>query len=184
MTESVLAGWDNFYVIAGSAGAGLTGLTFVVIALGGDAPRSNPAGVGVFVTPTVVHFSSVLALAAYLAVPRQTPFSLSLGFGVGGLAGLAYVVLAVVKQMRRFREYQPVTEDWLGHVILPTLAYAGLLAAAFTMRSWPQPTLYGVAAVAMLLLFVGIHNAWDIAVWLSTRRPGEPANDTSKRDPG
>jgi len=32
MTESLLAEWDNFYVITGSASAGLAGLTFVVIA--------------------------------------------------------------------------------------------------------------------------------------------------------
>jgi hypothetical protein len=33
MDSSPLAGWDNFYVIAGSSAAGLTGLTFIVISL-------------------------------------------------------------------------------------------------------------------------------------------------------
>ena len=32
MEASLLAGWENFYVITGSAAGGLTGLTFVVIA--------------------------------------------------------------------------------------------------------------------------------------------------------
>jgi hypothetical protein len=30
--------------------------------------------------------------------------------------------------------------------------------------------MYGVAAVSVLLMFIGIHNAWDIAVWNSTRK--------------
>ena len=37
MATSLLAEWDNFYVIAGSSAGGLTGLTFVVIALASDA---------------------------------------------------------------------------------------------------------------------------------------------------
>jgi hypothetical protein len=28
--------------------------------------------------------------------------------------------------------------------------------------------MYGVAAVCVALVFVGIHNAWDIAVWNTT----------------
>ena len=41
MAPSLLADWANFYVITGSAAAGLTGLTFVVIALASDAQRAH-----------------------------------------------------------------------------------------------------------------------------------------------
>jgi hypothetical protein len=58
MTGSLLAEWDNFYVIAGSSAGGLTGLTFVVIALASDAKRINMRGLRVYVTPTIVHFCS------------------------------------------------------------------------------------------------------------------------------
>jgi hypothetical protein len=44
MTSSLLAEWDSFYVITGSSAGGLTGLTFVVIALAADARRVNPRG--------------------------------------------------------------------------------------------------------------------------------------------
>jgi len=33
MDASLLTGWENFYVIVGSSAGGLTGITFVVIAL-------------------------------------------------------------------------------------------------------------------------------------------------------
>jgi hypothetical protein len=126
MTTSLLAEWDNFYVITGSSAAGLTGLTFVVIALSADAKRVNETGLRAFVTPTIVHFGAVLALAAYLSMPHQTVLSLSLGLGAAGAAGILYVAV--------------------------------------------------IAAVSVLLMFIGIHNAWDVAVWNSVRKQ----NDSTK----
>jgi hypothetical protein len=165
-----MTGWDNFYVIMGSSAGGLTGLTFVVIALAADMPRVNIAGLRAFVTPTVVHFGTVLALAAFLNVPRQSMMSLSAGFGAAGLAGLAYAGI-IVKSMRGFsNEYRPVCEDWLWHVLWPVLVYGALFVMAFLIWHHPQQSLYGVAACSMLLLFIGIHNAWDVAVSISLGR--------------
>src|SRR2546429_2050803 len=90
MDASPLAGWENFYVIIGSSAGGLTGLTFVVIALIRDAARVQPAGLHAFVTPTIVHFGAALALAAYLSMPHQSVPTLSAGVGVVGLGGLSY----------------------------------------------------------------------------------------------
>src|SRR5438132_548824 len=72
MDASPLAGWENFYVIIGSSAGGLTGLTFVVIALIRDAARVHPAGFHTFVTPTIVHCGAALALAAYLSMPPHS----------------------------------------------------------------------------------------------------------------
>ncbi|HEX9159511.1 MAG TPA: hypothetical protein VF835_04725, partial [Rhizomicrobium sp.] len=85
MELSPLSGWDNFYVIAGSSAAGLTGLTFVVITLSAGARRASAAGLYAFVTPTIVHFGAVLAIAAYLSMPRHSELSLSLGLGAAGI---------------------------------------------------------------------------------------------------
>lgn len=170
MPLSALADWENFYVITGSAAAGLTGLTFVVIALAADARRVNPSGLRAFVTPTIVHFGTVLALAGFLTMPHQTPTSLTLGFGAGGFAGLLYGGV-IAANMRRFaNDYAPVYEDWLWHVALPTVAYGALLAMAFLTQRHMEQSLYGVGSVSMLLLFIGIHNAWDVAVSISTRQ--------------
>src|SRR5260370_41405735 len=90
MDASLLAGWENFYVIIGSAAAGLTGITFVVIALIRDVQRVRPTGLRAFVTPTIVHFGGGLALAAYLSMPRHGVMSLSVGVGGAWVAGLVY----------------------------------------------------------------------------------------------
>ena len=53
-----LEGWHDFYVIVGSAAAGLTGLMFVVVSLGPKVISGRgSAGVRGFVTPTVVFFT-------------------------------------------------------------------------------------------------------------------------------
>jgi len=154
MAPSLLADWANFYVITGSAAAGLTGLTFVVIALASEAQRASTGGLRAFVTPTIVHFGAVLALGAFLSMPHLSAMNLSIGFGTGGAAGLIYLAITAMRMIEVSKSYVPVLEDWLGHTILPALAYA-------------------VAAASLLLLFVGIHNCWDTAVWNTTRKERE-----------
>jgi hypothetical protein len=60
----MLHGWDNFYIMAGTAGATLIGLLFVIITLGTHLSPSRVAhGVRAFLTPTLVHFGNVLLQA-------------------------------------------------------------------------------------------------------------------------
>ncbi|HXB57745.1 MAG TPA: hypothetical protein VN461_23490 [Vicinamibacteria bacterium] len=178
---SALTDWANFYVITGSAAAGLMGLTFVVIALAANGRGMTSSGMRAFVTPTIVHFGTVLALAAFLSVPRQNLTSLSLAFGAAGVAGLIYGVLVGVSMRRLGSRYVPVGEDWLWHVSLPTLVYGALLVMAFLIRRRVEQSLYGVATISMLLLFIGIHNAWDVAVSISVSRKPDPSKTPEPR---
>jgi hypothetical protein len=174
MTSSPLAGWDNFYVIAGSSAAGLTGLTFVVITLAADAHRVSVSGLRTFVTPTIVHFGAVLALAAFLSMPGQNVLSLSLGFGVMGVAGLSYVAVIIAGIRRLAADYVPVRDDWIWNAILPAMVYGTLVATAGLVWWRPQQSLYGAAAAVVVLMIIGIHNAWDIAIWNSIRKQQDP----------
>lgn len=174
MDASPLAGWEDFYVIVGSSAGGLTGLTFVVIALVRDAGKIRPTGVRAFVTPTILHFCAVLALASFLSMPHQRLFSLSAGLTLGGLGGAIYGLLTAANLRRASPEYLPVREDWVWNVILPTLVYACLFFLGLLIWHRPQQTLFGVASVSLLLLFIGIHNAWDIAIWMTLQKKSDP----------
>jgi hypothetical protein len=159
--------WQNFYVIVGSAAAALTGLQFVVIALSAGARMAHDSeAVEAFGTPTIVHFCAVLTIAALAVMPRHAPASLAICFGVLGAGGIVYTFFTA-RRARRQTGYQPVFEDWLWHVGLPTAAYAVLLAAGIVAA------MYVVAGTALALLFIGIHNAWDSAVYISTHRRDE-----------
>jgi len=161
--------WETFYVIVGSSAAALTGLQFVVIALGADARTIGTEDtVAVFGTPTIVHFCAVLTIAAIVAVPRHSAGSVSACLSIAGLAGVIYAIATTIRA-RRQTGYKPVLEDWLWHAGFPICAYATLLAAGIAALTHPVGALYVVAATTLFLLFIGIHNAWDAAVFISTR---------------
>ena len=72
--------------------------------------------------------------------------------------------------------YSPEFEDRLFHLVLPLAAYATLAVSAFTALSQTREALFGVAAAALLLLLVGIHNAWDAVtyhVFVRTKRKAD-----------
>jgi hypothetical protein len=111
---SLLEGWDNFYVILGSAAAGLMGLTFVIIALLSDRRRAHPSGMSGYITPTIVHFGTVLALSAFLSMPHQNMTSLSLGLGVTGIADHVWH-RCLIDAVTFYRDTQRLGRCSIGH---------------------------------------------------------------------
>ena len=175
--------WETFYVIVGSAAGALTGLMFVVIALvanvGGSARQIHT-----FATPTVVHFGAALLLSTTLAAPWPSLGGLRIALVVYGAGGVAYTSL-VLRWATRQDQYAPVLEDWLFHAVLPGSAYAGVLVAAAVLGGPTTDLLFVIGAAALLLLFVGVHNAWDAITFFITRgwtgtAGGRPAGDPAE----
>jgi hypothetical protein len=164
-----LAAWHTFYSIIGSAAATLTGLLFVVIALSANARgrvAASGSGISIFSTPNIVHFGAALLVAALLSAPWSTSWPVSILLGLAGLGGIAYVITILWRVARRLAGYQPVLEDWLWHVIFPFISYAALIIPALFLASAALPALFVIAAATVLLLFIGIHNAWDNVTYI------------------
>jgi hypothetical protein len=158
---SQFAEWESFYVIIGGGAAALIGLQFVVLTLIAERPQlAAPEAGRAFVTPTIVHFAGALLLSALVRVPWESITPAAMLWGSVGIAGVLYT-LVVARRMRRQAAYRPELEDWLCHVLLPILAYAILTLSAFAAGSHVREALFGVGATTLLLLFIGIHNAWD-----------------------
>jgi hypothetical protein len=165
---SPLATWQSFYVLIGTAAATLMGLMFVVITLiAGVRGRVSSRGeaFATFNTPNVIHFGAALLVAAILSAPWQAVWPAGLLLGLCGLAGVTYVLI-VVRRVRRQTDYQPVKEDWLFHTVLPLVSYTALVVAAMLLLANPAQALFVIAAATVLLLFVGIHNAWDNVTYI------------------
>jgi hypothetical protein len=180
--ELPFAAWESFYVIIGSSAAALTGLQFVVIVLGAEVGMGSATTNRAFGTPTIVHFGAVLLLSAILSAPWHRLSSAGLCLTVCGIVGFVYAV-RVLRHARRQTDYKPVLEDWIWHFTLPLIAYATLTAAAATLLLHPEPSLFVIGGVALLLLFVGIHNAWDSVTYIAIerrRKPEGPADQDSK----
>jgi hypothetical protein len=162
---SELAEWDSFYVIVGSAAGALIGLQFVVMTLIAERPPLRAAEAGAaFATPTIIHFSAVLLLSAVLRAPWHIIMPIAALWGFVGLSGVGYIGV-VARRMRRQSTYQPEFEDWLFHVLLPLAAYATLALSTVAATSLFGEILFCVGAATLVLLFVGIHNAWDAVVY-------------------
>ena len=160
-----LVEWESFYVIVGSSAGALIGLQFVVLTLLAERPQLSTAeGGAAYLTPTIVHFGTVLLLSAVLRVPWHTIGAFATAWGLVGLAGIAYVAI-VNRRLRRQETYQAQLEDVLFHAVLPFAAYALLAGSALAAVFHGREALFGVATAVLLLLFCGIHNAWDVVAY-------------------
>jgi hypothetical protein len=174
--------WESFYVIVGSSAGALIGLQFVVITLIGERPPIRAAEASAaFATPSVVHFGVVLLLSAIVSAPWGGIAPVAVLWGVVGLCGIVYAIV-VTRRVRLQTNLQPVFEDWLFHVLLPLAAYAMLAGAACVAHWHTRPALFVVAATAALLLFVGIHNAWDNVMYHVFVRRSEQQQSSQTAD--
>jgi hypothetical protein len=180
MDERSLHVWESFYVIVGSSAGALTGLQFVVITLISEsrAVARSGATLAAFGSPNVVHFCSALLVSALCSAPWHGLGPLAVTLGLCGAGGLIYSV-AVLRRAQRQSEYQPVIEDWIWHNILPMLAYAALVVAGLMLPRDVDVAPYFVGGSTLLLVFIGIHNAWDTVTYITIlqarRRAAEPS---------
>jgi hypothetical protein len=165
---SLLPRWENFYVIMGTAAASLTGLMFVVITVSaGVRNRRSSDGIGAFSTPTVFHFGAALLVAAILSAPWSLLWNIDLLLALCGLGGVTYsmIVLRRLLRVRRQSTYTPVLEDWLWYIAFPLVSYIALVAAAMVLPANAALALFIIAGAVVLLVFIGIHNAWDVVIY-------------------
>jgi hypothetical protein len=125
--------------------------------------------VNAFATPNVIHFAAVLLLSAILSAPWRHMQDPAHVVGATAIGGVIYV-LVVTRRMLRQKGYTPVLEDWIWHLILPMISYAALFIGAAGL-SHDQPWApFLIGGVNLLLLNIGIHNAWDTVTYIVANR--------------
>jgi MFS family permease len=182
---SPLTAWENFYVIMGTSAGSLTGLTFVVITLVARTRQRNAGqGIAAYTTPIVVQFGAVLLVSALLSAPWRALLPLALLLGLVALAGVLYTAIIVRRQHRLDQDvYTPVLEDWLWYGAFPLVAWTALLVVALLLPGRPVPALFVIGAVLLLLLlFVGIRNAWDLVTYIVIERLTPPDEDNERKE--
>ena len=91
---------------------------------------------------------------------------------VVGVCGFVYSA-AVLRRALRQRDYKPVLEDWIWHATLPMIAYATLAYAGIRLTQGSADALFIVGGSVLLLVFIGIHNAWDTVTYITVERARE-----------
>jgi hypothetical protein len=180
---SFLAPWSNFYIMTGSSAAALTGLMFVVITLvagTGRLRRSTSDGLSTFSTPTVLHFCAALFVSAILSAPWRALAHPAVLLGLAGLYGTAYMVHVTLRTMR-LATYRADIEDWFWFSALPLTAYLSIVGGAVTLAVLPVSAMFALAAGVLLLMFLGIRNAWDVVTFIAINPDSLP--DPNRPDP-
>jgi hypothetical protein len=103
--------------------------------------------------------------------------------GLIGAAGVAYVAVLAIRA-RRLPAYTPDTEDWVWYMLMPSIAYAAILGGALALPFAPAKALFAPAGGVVLLVFIGIRNAWDVVTFLIVEGPqtlNRPAGEKPSR---
>lgn len=160
--------WHDFYMLVGTAGATLLALLFVAVSCGtGFLTTERRSAASTFMSPVVVHFTSVFLLSAVALFPWHHANVFVAVIGVTALIGAAlsaYITFQVVRT-----DMTNYLEDYLAYGLLPGLGYLALLAAAASIYFEADFGLYALAGALLLLAVVNIRNAWDLTLTMVLR---------------
>ena len=131
-------------------------------------------GLRTFVTPTVIHFTTVLLVAMLYTIPTETSGSLGLLLACCGAAGLGYEGSAVVGLWRHHRAFSVKAADWLWRAGLPASGYLLVLWAGIRLPSVTPQALDILAVAVVAFVLLGIRNTWDLVLWIARQQPSSP----------
>jgi len=164
--------WHDFYVLVGTAGATLLALLFVAVSLGaGYLSNRNQGPTRLFMSPVVIHFTSVFFVSAVCLVPSHGTAFFAAVIGLTGLIGAVVSVVITMGVMRsRVTQYVP---DHFAYGAVPALAYLVLVAAATVIYRENIAGLDLLAGALLLLIVVNIRNAWDLTLSMVRHHAGD-----------
>ncbi len=168
--------WHEFYVLLGTAGATLLALLFVAVSLGtGLLSNKDQQGTRTFMSPVVIHFTSVFFLSAVCLVPSHGPVFFAILIGVTAVIGIAVSIVISVWVMRtEMTQYLP---DYFAYGLLPVGAYLALMAASIMIYLARPYALEVLAGGLLLLTIVNVRNAWDLTLSMVRRHAGKRPSD-------
>jgi hypothetical protein len=167
----LLRAWHDFYLLVGTASATLVGLMFIAASIGAQVFREeNRAAMEAFISPTVVHFSTTLFVSIFATIPVHEGTPLATLLILIGLAGFAFSVRVWVQLLIR-RSFKVDVVDRMFYALIPCVAQLLVPVAGVMLTVHPIWGLDCLAAAALILLFAGIRNAWDMTIWIVIKAP-------------
>jgi len=164
--------WHEFYILLGTAGATLLALLFVAVSLGtGFLSSKDQQGTRTFMSPVVIHFTSVFFLSAVCLVPSHGPVFFAVLIAGTAVVGVAVsIVISVWVVRTEMTQYLP---DYLAYGLLPVGAYLALLVASIMIYLGRDYALEVLAGGLLLLAIVNVRNAWDLTLSMVRRHAGQ-----------
>ncbi|HYC16000.1 MAG TPA: hypothetical protein VEC94_02245 [Pseudolabrys sp.] len=168
--------WHEFYILLGTAGATLLALLFVAVSLGtGFLSDRHQQGTRTFMSPVVIHFTSVFFLSAVCLVPSHGPVFFAVLIAATAVIGVAVSIVISVWVVRT--EMTHHLQDYLAYGLLPVGAYLALLAASIMIYLKLDYALEVLAGGLLALAIVNVRNAWDLTLSMVRRHAGERSSN-------
>ena len=170
-------GWDNYFVLTGTAAGGLIGLLFVVVTLTAGFERSRALrGSEIYMTPNLVHFAVVLVASALVLAPRVPAHVMALILAGAALAGFSNAVRTCLGIMDFAQNRSaPHWSDLPLYGAAPGVLYVILLGVAAAIWLQAPVAAAALAVFAIVLMLLAIRNAWDLITWMAPGPPPESA---------
>jgi hypothetical protein len=171
LLADALAEWHDFYMLLGTASATLVGLLFVAATVGsGVFTSGRRAASRMFLSASVIHFSTLLIACLIVVAPGQGWVSLGVMIVACGIFGLLYYGLTWREAVRDGLSKSIAWDDHVWYAVLPAVGYLFEAASGIALALRSNLGCVALALSLGLLLIVGIHNSWDITLWSITRR--------------
>src|SRR5437879_10257281 len=175
MDPNTAPAWRDLYIGLVGAGASLTGLTFVALALDPHQIERTPL-LRLRAANAVWCFVSVRVIGGAGLTPRPFAAVAAVAVGVGGLGGAVLLSVRTVRQ-RIFRQPHPGATVFraVGNILGFVLAGAGGFSLVDVEQGWVFATL---ALASVIMLSSGI-----FASWLLVLQIGVPSTEKSQGGP-
>jgi hypothetical protein len=133
--------------------------------------------IGAFVTPIVAFFATILIIAVVFLVPLLVPSIIGSLLVVVGIGGILYIFSTGV--LGQWRKWHLGVDDWVWYIGLPVFGYSIIVASAIGMWLAMTWATYCAASGVVILLVVGVRNAWDtvLAVLRETKHKDQHTDD-------
>jgi hypothetical protein len=168
-----LSRWHDFYALIGSAAATLVGLMFVAVSIGaGVFTRDHQAGIRIFFSPAVFHFSAILIVCLIATLPDETWQKCAFLLAASGAVGLGYCLWTWRRMVQQGLLGTIDAIDRLWYAQLPIFSYLLIIAAGAGLYRQFTASLDLLALALITLLSIGLRNSWDMTLWIIERRIG------------
>lgn len=168
--------WGEFYILVGAADGALIGLLFIVTTLSAEmhiGGETLSRGAAFYMTPTLYHFVTVLVMSALAVVPHVRGEWVAAVLVFWSVAGAIYSAAMGVAMRRNRLPSSGQWSDVFGYGILPAAMYLGLIGAAWLSWGESDNAPYAIAIGLVVLMVLGIRNAWDLVMFIVPRTKDE-----------
>jgi hypothetical protein len=129
-----------------------------------------------------MHFVYVLITSAVVVIPTVTRTFLGVLLLLAGLISLGVSLSGVPFMHHQYRTQATDMTDWVWYFLIPVASYLLYVVSGVALLKGASQALNALAGASILLLGVGIRNAWDLVVWFVLRkRPTPRRSDPPKR---